>query len=69
MIENTFRFPILSVLCYLPLVGSLCIMLFFRKEQARLIKLFAFSISLATFALSLSLIPAFQINNPGMQFV
>lgn len=61
--------PILSLICYLPLAGALGVVLFFKKEKTLPIKTFSFLVSLGTFILSLFLIPSFQADQAGMQFV
>ena len=66
---NLFGIPILSLLCYLPLAGALCIMLFFKRAATGPIKIFAFLLSLLVFFLSLLLILSFQAGSPEMQFV
>jgi len=69
MITHLQQFPILSTLIYLPLAGSLFIMLFMKRTQARAIKSVAFLVSCVVFGLSLLLLPSFQAGTHQMQFV
>ncbi|GAB6184490.1 NADH-quinone oxidoreductase subunit M [Thermodesulfovibrio hydrogeniphilus] len=64
---NKVKLPILSILIFFPLAGSLFILLINRKEE-ELIKISAFLISLIEFALSLPLYLSFHKNTALMQF-
>ncbi len=59
---------ILSILIFFPLILSLPI-LFFRKENSLLIKVYSLAISIATFLISLYLIFKFDISTGEFQFV
>lgn len=52
----------------LPLAGSL-LLLFFKKDNVKLIKGFALGLSCLTFLISLVLFAGFDQSNPGFQFV
>ncbi len=53
---------------FLPLAGSL-ILLFFNRDNVKLIKRSALGISVATFFISIVLFLGFDSSNPGLQFV
>ena len=60
--------PILSLIIFLPLVGSI-ILLFFPNKKYTAIKITAFLVSVVTFLVSLLLFFQFRIDTPEMQFV
>ncbi|MBI5643389.1 MAG: NADH-quinone oxidoreductase subunit M [Deltaproteobacteria bacterium] len=62
-------FPILSSIVFLPALGALFIILFYKKEWDVLIKWTALGTSVATFLLSLYLPLTFDPSNPGLQWV
>ena len=57
----------LLVTLFLPLLGSL-LLIFFKKENTKLIKYFSLGFSLLTFIATFFLIFAFNPNQPGFQF-
>ena len=59
---------LLTLILFLPLVGMLALFLI-PEGNPRLIRLFANITSAVVFAVSLCLIPVFQLNAPGFQFV
>lgn len=61
--------PILTLLCFLPLVGTLAIAVFTRKDQPERIKTFALVFSIATFALSIFVLLGFKTGTHEMQWV
>lgn len=64
--RETVGFPVLSVICFLPVLGAL-VLLFLKDERA--VKLVANAFALATFLVSLRLVPAFDSGTLRMQFV
>jgi NADH-quinone oxidoreductase subunit M len=66
---NVLGFPILSLICYLPILGAIAIIFFFKREQTRAIKYFATAVSGATFLISLLLLPYFDTTTWQFQFV
>ena len=69
MISNTFHFPILSFLIFLPTLGALYILFFINKDRTDEIKRFAFAVSLIVFLISLLLIFFFDPDTPSFQWV
>ncbi|HSU30067.1 MAG TPA: NAD(P)H-quinone oxidoreductase subunit 4, partial [Bryobacteraceae bacterium] len=59
---------LLTLILFLPLVGMLALFLI-PEGNPRLIRLSANITSAVVFAVSLCLIPVFQLNAPGFQFV
>ncbi len=68
MSEAALDFPILSMLVFLPTAGALIIMLL-SKRRPELMKLVAGITSVATGAMSIWLLDAFDTGNDGYQFV
>lgn len=68
MIENTLRFPLLTLIILIPLAGALALF-FFPREKKEVIRLFALGISLVNFVLSLILWLRFDASTYKMQFV
>lgn len=66
--NNTLGFPILSMLIFLPLVGSAVILLM-KRENEKAVKMVSLLVSIATFALSLLLFSNFDKSTHLMQFV
>ena len=64
---NFQQLPWISIVVFFPLVGAV-ILLFVKKENAELIKRFAFIWTLITLALSLIFVIGFRPNDPGFQF-
>ena len=62
-------FPILSTIAFLPALGALVIILFYKKDWIDLIKWTALGTSVATFAVSLYLPLTFDMADPGLQWV
>ena len=62
--RDTLGFPVLSLICYLPVLGALIITLFIQNEKA--IKRAANLTAWATFLLSLLLIPGFDSSKLAM---
>lgn len=65
--RETIGFPILSLICYLPLLGALVIGIFLKDEKR--IKITANIFAWATFFISLLLIPFYDSSHLKMQFV
>lgn len=65
---NVFGLPILSAIVFLPLVGAIPL-LFFKRSDTLLIRTWTLMVSLAEFALSLSLLFGFQLGDASYQFV
>ena len=65
MMASLTSLPILSLIVFLPLLGSLLLMLL-RGEKA--LKIVALVVSLATFLISLVLYVGWKQGDPGMQF-
>ncbi|MBI1988060.1 MAG: NADH-quinone oxidoreductase subunit M [Nitrospinae bacterium] len=63
-----FSAPILTITCFLPLLGAFWIALFTKKEQEKLIKYGAFVISLVDFVISLPLVYYFDPSTHNFQF-
>ncbi|MBI5117085.1 NADH-quinone oxidoreductase subunit M [Candidatus Poribacteria bacterium] len=61
------KWPILSLLTYIPVIGAIIIMLFLRRDNT--IRWFANIVVLVDFVLSLRLIPGFIIDRHALQFV
>ncbi|MBI4831594.1 MAG: NADH-quinone oxidoreductase subunit M [Candidatus Lindowbacteria bacterium] len=61
------KFPLLSVLTYIPVVGAIIIMLFMRKDNT--VRWFANFVVLIDFVLSLRLVPGFVTSRHALQFV
>jgi NADH-quinone oxidoreductase subunit M len=68
MDNNVLDFPILTLVTFAPLIGSLLI-LFLNKDKHSLIKWSAFVISLATLVISLVVLVNFDPNEAGPQLV
>ena len=68
MDHNILNFPILSLVTFAPLFGVFVI-LFLGRENSRLIKWTAFSVSLVTFLLSLTVVLNFHSQDSQMQLV
>ncbi|MFQ5455690.1 MAG: NADH-quinone oxidoreductase subunit M [Nitrospirota bacterium] len=66
---NVLNFPILSIICLFPLIAALIIAFFFKKENTKSIKNFAFGSSLIVLLISLFLLPFFDKTTYEMQFV
>ncbi len=66
--SNSFGFPILSLVTYIPLVGAFLI-LFINKEKTTVIKYFAFVVAMIDFLVSLPLWFAFDRTTWHFQFV
>ncbi len=66
---HIFGIPILTLLCFLPLAGTLVIAVGTKKDQSGRIKNLALIFSVATFFLSLLILPSFKTDTPGMQLV
>ncbi|MBI2412448.1 MAG: NADH-quinone oxidoreductase subunit M [Deltaproteobacteria bacterium] len=62
-------FPILSTITFLPALGALVIILFYKKDWADLIKWTALGTSAVTFLVSLYLPLTFDMADPGLQWV
>ena len=62
------KLHILTVVTWLPALGAL-LLLFFKKERAERIKLFANVWALVCFLVSLPLLFAFEVGKPGFQFI
>ena len=62
-------FPILSVIVFLPTAGAVFILLALKKEWQDGIRWSALAVSLATFFLSVGLLPAFDTNTAELQWV
>ena len=60
--------PILSWILFLPLTG-VSLLLFVKKENAKVIRILTFTVSLIVFLLSLALLGSFNLANPSFQFV
>jgi len=58
---------LLTIVTFLPLAGAL-LLLAFRKENSKGIRIHTLVVTLTTFILSLSLIILFNTSSPGMQF-
>ncbi len=69
VMTNTFGFPILSLLMFLPSIGAIYILLFINKERTEDIKRFAFAVSIIVFLLSLVLPFSFNSETPSFQWV
>jgi NADH-quinone oxidoreductase subunit M len=63
---NIIGFPILSLITYLPLVGAI-FLLCIGKEQIRALRSGAFAFSLATFVISLWILPAYDQGTAAVQ--
>ncbi len=68
MPENTFNFPILSLVVWFPAVGAMAILFFMKKTQETQIKWMANIVAFVGFLLSLPLWFAFDNNGPQFQF-
>ncbi len=66
---NILGIPILTLLCFLPLAGTLAIAICTKKDQPERIKNIALVFSVATFLLSLLILPGFKTDTAEMQFV
>jgi NADH-quinone oxidoreductase subunit M len=65
---NVLGFPILSLITFLPLVGAL-LLLCIGKAQVKALRTGALLFALATFVVSLWLVPAFDRGTAAIQFV
>ena len=68
MFEWIHQLPILSLICYVPLVGSLIIIFFMRESQAATIRVFATVVALIDFVLSIPLWFEFKRGGDLFQF-
>jgi NADH-quinone oxidoreductase subunit M len=68
LIMNSFGYPVLSTLIFLPFVGALIILLIGRTQET-LAKMVALLVSIATFLLSIPLFTGFNKTTHFMQFV
>ncbi|MBI4430355.1 MAG: NADH-quinone oxidoreductase subunit M [Candidatus Omnitrophica bacterium] len=66
---HIFGTPILTLLCFLPLIGTLAIVIFTRKDEEKKIKNIALWFSVAAFLISLLILPRFRTDTAEMQFV
>ncbi len=66
IMENVLQFPILSLMTYLPLAGILLI-LFLPGESARAVRWIALLSTLATFLVSLWILPSFDSSTAAIQ--
>jgi NADH-quinone oxidoreductase subunit M len=66
--QNLGSLHILSIVTWLPAVGAL-LLLFFKKDKAETIKLFANVWAFICFLVSIPLLMAFEIGKPGFQFI
>lgn len=64
---NVLGFPILSLICFLPLLGAIVIVFFLSKEEQ--IKYMAFVVSLVVLLLSFVTLPYFDSTTHEMQFI
>ncbi|HEX9670321.1 MAG TPA: NADH-quinone oxidoreductase subunit M, partial [Thermoanaerobaculia bacterium] len=60
--------PILSIVCYLPLLGALAVVFGFRGERTAAIRKFATGVAFLDFLLSVPLWFAFDRQGPLFQF-
>lgn len=65
---NAFGFPILSLICYIPLVSALAIIFLFRKEQHRQIMITAFVVSVINMLVSFLLLSRFDATTARTQY-
>ena len=68
MFDWVHQIPILSLICYVPLLGALLIMLFMRGERAATIRKFATAVAGIDFLLSIPLWFAFDRDGELFQF-
>ncbi|MDA1000960.1 MAG: proton-conducting transporter membrane subunit, partial [bacterium] len=66
---NEIGFPLLTMITFLPLLGAVIIMLFFKKEQVGAIKGFATAVAVLDFLISIPLWTRFDKAQAGFQFV
>ncbi len=64
---NVYGFPILSLIVYLPLAGSI-VLIFMSKNDHKKIMYAAFGFSIATMLISFLLLPGFDSSSAEMQF-
>jgi len=68
MANNILGLPILSLICYIPILGALIIVFFFNKEKTVAIKNFALFVTFVDLAVSLLLLKYFDPSSAHMQF-
>ena len=66
---NIMEFPLLTLITFLPLLGGVILMLFFKKEHTKAIKSFATIVVLVDFFLSIPLWTNFDTSEAGFQFL
>ena len=60
--------PILTLITFVPLLGALLIA-FIPRDRVQLVRIAALATALVSFVLSLALLPAFDAQGQGFQFV
>ena len=67
--SNIMGFPLLTLITFLPLLGGVILMFFFKKEHTKAIKFFATIVVLVDFFLSIPLWTEFDTSEAGFQFL
>lgn len=68
MFDWVHQVPILSIICYVPLLGALAVIFFFKKEQGAGIRKFATGVAVLDFFISLPLWFTFEREGELFQF-
>ena len=68
MFDWVHQVPILSIICYLPLLGALAVIFLFKKDQGESVRKFATGIALVDFLISIPLWFVFERDGELFQF-